>query len=197
MSKATTQPGSEAAEKRWRTCPKNNLTRRGIRLESWKATCINGRVSKQILTLREIDRLIAEQIFGIRPCNKWKQISLGGAGGPALIHGDLDNPVQHDYECYPDVQEVQTMQGELGGPAQYTTEIAAAWKLIEHMHELGFGVAIRRRAKDFKYEVELRTAQPVQFAKEVGRVISKQATAPLAICLAALKASGLDVTVRT
>ena len=151
-------------------------------------------MSQQVLRLREIDRLIAEKIFGVRPCKEWKKVSLGTAGGPALMHGDWTKSVKHDYQCYPDIEEVQTMQGTLGGPARYTTDISAAWQLVDKMHERGFGIVIAHGAEDSKYKVEMRPAQP-EYAKEEGRIIFTEATAPLAICLAALKACGLNVAV--
>ena len=151
-------------------------------------------MSQQVLTLREIDRLIAERIFGVRPCKEWKKVSLGSAGGPALMHGDWMKPVKHDHECYPDIEEVQTMQGTIGGPARYTTDIAAAWQLVDKMHERGFGIVIARGAEDSKYEVEMKPAQS-EYAKEEMSIAFTEATAQLAISLAALKACGLDVAV--
>jgi hypothetical protein len=103
-------------------------------------------VGHQVLKLREIDRLIAERIFGIKPCKEWKQVSLGSAGGPVLMHGDWTNPVKHDYECYPDIEEVPIMHGTLGGPAKYTTDIAAAWRLVDEMYKRGFSTLILRDA---------------------------------------------------
>ena len=151
---------------------------------------------KPILTLREIDRLIAERIFGVRPCKEWKPANLGSAGGPVLIHGDWMKPVKHEYECYPDIEDIKTIQGTLGGPARYTTDIAAAWQLVEKMRERGFGVLIACGAEVSKYEVEITPAQS-EYAKGERRIVFTEATAQLAICLAALKAYGLDIAVAT
>ena len=98
---------------------------------------------------------------------------------------------KHDYECYPNIEEVKTIQGTLGGPARYTTEIAAAWPLLEKMSERGFRVVIAASPKG--YEVELTPATP--YAEGERAVAFQEATAQLAICLAALKAYGLDVAV--
>lgn len=150
--------------------------------------------SKQALTLREIDRLIAEKIFGIRPCKEWKKVSLGSAGGPVLIHGDWMKEVKHDYECYPDIEEVKALQGMLGGPARYTTDIAAAWQLVDKIHERGFSVVVASGAEDSKYEVELTPTESA-YAKGEREAAFTEATASLAICLAALKTYGVDIAV--
>ena len=151
-------------------------------------------VGKPILTLQEINRLIAERIFGVRPCKEWKQTNLGSAGGPVLIHGDWMKPVKHHYQCYPDIEEIKTIQGTLGGPARYTTDIAAAWQLLEKMRERGFAFLIARGAEDSQYKVEMTPVES-EYAKGERRIVSIEATAQLAICLAALKAYGLDVAV--
>lgn len=151
-------------------------------------------MSKQRLTLREIDRLIAERIFGVRPCKEWKLTNLGSAGGPVLIHGDWMKQARHDYECYPDIDEVKTIHGMLGGPARYTTEIAAAWQVVDKMLERRFGVVMSRHAEGSGYEVELTPTRSAH-AKQEREAASTEATAPLAIGLAALKAYGVDVEV--
>jgi hypothetical protein len=98
-------------------------------------------------TLRDIDRLVAERMFGVRPCRASTPANLGSAGGPALIHGDWE-------------------QGTPGGPPHYGLDIGAA-----------------------------RQSTPMERsdASTKGRVTHTQATAPLAICLVALRASGVDV----
>jgi hypothetical protein len=151
-------------------------------------------VSKQRLTLREIDRLIAEKICGIRPCKEWKLTNLGSAGGPVLIHGDWMKQAKHDYECYPDIDEVKTIHGMLGGPARYTTEIAAAWQVVDKMLERGFGVLMSGRAQGSGYEVALTPTQSAH-GKQERAAASMEATAALAIGLVALKAYGVDVEV--
>jgi hypothetical protein len=145
------------------------------------------------LKLREIDRLIAERIFGIKPCKEWKQVSLGSAGGPALMHGDWTNPVKHDYECYPDIKEFPAMQGTLGGPAKYTTDIVAAWQLVDKMHERGFSTLVLRDAQDSQYQVEMKPAKSKSAKPEA--IVFRKPTVQLAICLAALKSCGIDVEV--
>jgi len=145
---------------------------------------------KRALTLREIDRLIAEKIFGIRPCKEWKKVSLGSAGGPALMHES--GKLKHDYECYPDIEEVPAVGGSIGGPARYTTDITTAWRLVDKMHERGLGVVIARRAEDPAYKVELSPTKSA--SADAGRsAMAIERTAPLAICLVALKMHGIDI----
>ena len=100
--------------------------------------------------------------------------------------------VEHDYQCYPDIEEVKTIHGMLGGPARYTTEIAAAWQVVDKMLERGFGIVISRHAEGSRYQVVLTPAEPVHAEQESGTV-STEATVQLAIGLAALKAYGVDV----
>ena len=145
--------------------------------------------NKRLFTLREVDRLIAERILGVRPCKEWKRVSLGSAGGPALMH---KAEKQHDHECFPDIDEIPTFAGTLGGPPRYTTDIAMAWRLLDKMHERHFGVVIAHRAEDPTYEVELSPMKSAD-AEHGSRVA--EGTAPLAICLAALRAYGIDVAV--
>jgi hypothetical protein len=138
--------------------------------------------------LREIERLVADRILGLKPCCAWKLTNLGSAGGPPLIHGNWDNPVVHDYECYSDIPEVPTTR-----PPDYSSDIGAAWQLVENLRERGHRIEVGSVARNQSaYTV---TATPIERsdASTKGRVTHTEATAPLAICLVALRASGVDV----
>jgi Phage ABA sandwich domain len=69
-----------------------------------------------------------------------------------------------------------------------TTNIADAWKVVEKLSKDGFEFQVWRE-KNGKYNVE--------FAKDFFYVFgfAESETAPLAICLAALKAVGVEVEV--
>lgn len=77
---------------------------------------------------------------------------------------------------------------ELYGMAapHYSTDIAAAWEVVEKMRELGWGSSIM----SYLPEPELEAHCRAEFRSKRGeyRALSKEA--PAAICLAALKAFG-------
>lgn len=122
---------------------------------------------------RAIDKLIAEQVFGRIPCNEWHFLNLGSSG----IRGWTNNR-QHDSEkhnCYPQGQQ-----------PNYSTDIAAAWKVVERLTSTGFSISL----------VVLTSAAHASFYIPNTRYsvyAASSDTAPMAICLAALKAVGVDV----
>lgn len=70
------------------------------------------------LSDREKDALVAEKVMGGTPCDGWTRIYLGSAGGAAW-----EKNCSHAANCYPAQQ----------GPRKYTTEIDAAWEVVEKM----------------------------------------------------------------
>lgn len=65
---------------------------------------------------------------------------------------------------------------------QYSTDIAAAWKVVEHLTDAEYGVVLSnvRAADTWTCEIDR--------SEWAGSEVEDGATAPLAICLAALKA---------
>lgn len=124
---------------------------------------------------RELDLFVAQQVMGLIPCNKWTSLNLGSAGGPAF-----QKNCAHE-NCYPAAEQGSAL-GRVGGCPQYSTKIALAWQVVEHL-----------RQKGFEFALDSRGGNPywAEFAKEDYK-IGGQATADtpaLAICLAALKVS--------
>ena len=155
---------------------------------------------------REMDALIAEKVMGER-----REIRLRGETNHATIystspwwqdgHQDRDHVAAH------------------GGPRPYSTDIAAAWHVMERMREAGWGewltvaiVPLRRGTLDglkdearewevvgvpqmmhchdpgiFKKVQYLPTGFPEYGDMDDDNVIAFAATAPHAICLAALR----------
>jgi Phage ABA sandwich domain len=118
----------------------------------------------------EIDALVAEKVLELVPCDAWEEINLGSAGGSVM----LKTCDQHD-RCYP-----------RNHPAAFSTIMAAAWKVVEHLGKKDWDVAIRQIVNgETHYEVEIdrHTGNPTD------KVVADAPTAPLAICTAALRAS--------
>jgi hypothetical protein len=114
--------------------------------------------------LRKIDALVAEHVMG------WANIDVPDAKIPSLVIG-----VRYD------------MHG--GVPAHwevpsYSTNLAAAWEVVEKLTEEGYEFWVSGDGR-----VELYDQDDNQFHAGY----STRRTAPLAICLAALKAKGVEV----
>lgn len=108
---------------------------------------------------RELDALVAEKVMGLAPV-EWS--------GDCLVHGNQ----------------------ETGGivPA-YSTNIPAAWKVVEKLHgEHTFGLDwLGFEGEEWRCVFNWGKDEDRGFAHAVA------ATAPLAICLAALQAAGVEV----
>lgn len=129
---------------------------------------------------RELDRLVAEKVMNLIACDKWER-HYGGWGMAISGAGDVwVSGCKHPSgSCYP-----------VDAPAPYSTDITAAWQLIEkHPHYVSL-----THSNDHGYTGRwndhmtwrCRFYAPEKFEAEAD-------TAPLAICLAALKAIGVEV----
>ena len=110
----------------------------------------------------EMDALVAEKVMGSVPCDKWRTLT---AYPPQWIKGKAE--CEHAI-CYP-----------LEGPPNYSTSIAAAWKVVEKIRE---DYEPRIELWDEGWEVTILTGT------DRGSASGRALTAPLAICRAALKA---------
>lgn len=147
-------------------------------------------------TFCEIDSLVAERIFGPKSCRAWNLTNPGSAGEPALIHGDWENPVVRHYACYPDIPEVSTTQSPFGGPAHYSSDIGAAWQVVEKLRDRGYRIVIASAERNQSGYTLTVTPTTLSEGGTEGRVTHTEATAPLAICLVALRASGVALGLR-
>lgn len=131
---------------------------------------------------RELDVIVAEEVMALRSCNEWTHINLGSGGGPRLLHGSLEKPGS-DHDCYPALE-----YGPLGGPRHYSTDISAAWEVIEKVQARALGWTLVCPT-NYRWVAYQRTgcADP-----DFGDWWEFGDTAPHAICLAALKALGIE-----
>jgi hypothetical protein len=124
---------------------------------------------------QELDALVAEKVMGQVECSAWR--------------ADRAAPVSYFKEsgdcahaaCRP-----------VGFVSCYSTNIAAAWDVVRRLTD----VATPGHADDFTLQYEPRPmAWGAQFEPAEGAFPCD--TAPLAICLAALKAVGVEVEERS
>ncbi|MCI0338799.1 MAG: hypothetical protein L0226_14585 [Acidobacteria bacterium] len=126
---------------------------------------------------KELDVLVVECVLGRVPCDNWKEINLGSAGGFVMMRD-----CRLDHQCYP-----------RSHPPGYSTHLEAAWQVIEYLAIEGWDLTIRcigSQLKNNKIVYEARIEKPADESK--GELIASETadTAPLAICLVALQASG-------
>ena len=111
---------------------------------------------------RELDALVAEKVMGLRFV--WR------------------SQLTDHYGYNAGVWTIPTKWGTMDlteEPPRYSTDIAAAWEVVEKMREDGFLVALYRSAG--------------AWIADTNPGYGKSDTAPHAICLAALRAVGEDV----
>ncbi len=109
------------------------------------------------ITPREIDRLIAEQVMG------WTNLSVAGNRFGTTPEGKVHRIVP-----------------------PYSTDMSAAWVVVEKLRLLGYRGGIDWARADSEYECYFE-ASPILSERQSSRA----ETAPMAICLAALKVIGV------
>ena len=115
---------------------------------------------------RELDALIAEKVMGL-----------------TFVYPYMTDKNMTDKKGDPWYEVTGTQSGLLEVPA-YSTDIAAAWGVVEQLcsQDRDFAVAYVRAQNEWCVEFSFGVAICREFAD----------TAPLAICLAALQAVGYD-----
>lgn len=109
---------------------------------------------------RDLDALVAERVMGFLP------------PGPGMWWTHPDNPL-----------------ARYGGPREYSTDIAAAWQVVERLHGVGDLLSL-----DYgKFHLDLWDDLHWQARFRDSEVHACARTAPHAICLAALRAVGVEV----
>lgn len=109
---------------------------------------------------REIDRLIAERMMG------WTNLSLAGTRFGTTPQGRVHRIVP-----------------------QYSTDISAAWEVVEQLRLLGYQGGIDWARPEPGYECAFWSSSISPYEKQSSRA----ETAPMAICLAALKVIGVSI----
>lgn len=115
---------------------------------------------------RELDALVAEKVFGLVRCTADSHRGSDGA------------------TCYA-LPESPMMGGEL---RSYSTDIAAAWEVVEKIHALGWCSTLSALPDPSIIRYEMDFDKPPLIDSHHTKVYAIAATAPHAICLAALKA---------
>lgn len=132
-------------------------------------------------TPEQIDELIAEKVMGLIPCNEWTPINLGSAGGPALLKNC------HHTNCYPTVRNA-----DVGGCPKYSTNIKSAWEVINRFRQ-GFDEHAAAVIEMAIYDSFAPDCRCLIFGPTINDVSAMADEMPMAICLAALKAVGVEV----
>lgn len=104
---------------------------------------------------------------------------------------ELDALVAEKVMGYPGDGNVWYVTGDYANPdsiPEYSTDIAAAWEVVEKMKHSSWSFSIRS-SDDCEAEFSLNDGKFLQNADTVG--MGRGDTAPYAICLAALKAVGI------
>jgi len=118
---------------------------------------------------RTIDKLIAVHLFSWK---KWTFHNPSRSGGIAFSHEGLVPP---EYDGS-DLQHLSMIM------PHYSSDIAAAWMVVEKLIELGFYPAIW-----------IKPGVVQVYDKDERCIVEEKAAVPMAICLAALKAVGVEV----
>lgn len=141
---------------------------------------------------REMDALVAEHVMGIVSCEEWKMLHHGAFhGGPAfgLMAGSC--PVHGGHPDEPS----KCAPPELW-PAKYSSDIKAAWEVAEKLVSDGYGPSLVYDDHGH-WALSLESAGPVGPKANWMNVILDEVqwadTAPLAICIAALRAVDVEV----
>lgn len=80
---------------------------------------------------RKLDKLIAEKIFNLVPCDGWEPVSFGSAGGMFL-----QKMCYHkEGECWPN-KTVSNMSGVIGDVPKYSTMFSHTKILLDKMLEV-------------------------------------------------------------
>jgi hypothetical protein len=119
------------------------------------------------MNLREIDHLIATKVMGWEPEEIEGSAYLSGY----VLYKREEPPHIPDYQFKP------------------STNIADAWQVVEKLIDEGYDINVYNHNKEFNVEINIEEDDKhLWFYGEAD-------SAPLAICLAALKAVGVEVEV--
>lgn len=136
----------------------------------------------QLLPPREIDRLVAERVFGLNP----RTVQPRGGDEPVQVW--TDNPA---------IADGMWDRGELrlyGAPREYSTDIADAWLVVEAMKSRGYSFALWdvpgiSSVQPGPVAAFRRSTHPPERTRGVkNQWVIGADRAPLAICRAALLA---------
>ena len=150
---------------------------------------------------RELDAMVAERVMGLHPCtftaqDAWSAFATSWVCEHAIEKSENDQmrryyPVGYQSKCYP--SNTEAMNHPHSPLLAYSTSIAAAWAVVEYLHD-----------QFYSFNLECcggSCCATLSHTTQIGpNVMNEQEqseyadTAPLAICLAALKALGVEVS---
>lgn len=138
---------------------------------------------------RELDALVAEMVTHEPPRLSWELLSPDGTASaftgqsPAEVESFQRSILEQIHKSWLKDYHV----GSCKHYPRYSTDIAAAWMVVEKMEESGFGITLHEVIPDSDACVFLCNfgLNPDDESCEL--------TAPMAICLAALKAVGVPI----
>jgi hypothetical protein len=129
---------------------------------------------------REMDSLVAEKVMGF----KWDDRVCRICGWPLKATAEEGCVVDN---C----RQRPAPQRRADEPAPYSIEIAAAWDVIQHWGKASVDMA--RYGYDGKWGCSFRFSEPLSGNRSIEKhAYAEGATAPLAICRAALKCVGIE-----
>lgn len=155
------------------------------------------------MTDRELDALVAEKVMGLSVVG-WayyeyeclcEETSFPGKERSPVYAEMVDTPLFDTHERR--VAEVEKGHGFLIGAwhsyecevvAPYSTDISAAWQVVERMRERGWAVGVQQ-----KHASEWQASFVIPKAGKRWCAFAEDAAAARAICLAALRALGVEV----
>lgn len=146
---------------------------------------------------REMDALVAEKVMGLA-YHKWQE------GTITVCTGDCDPECVCDcvgeaggFVCalcgsgreakYWNIEKLNDANTFCGYHGRYSTDIAAAWEVVEYMRSIGFALDSYSSGKG----EEGHSWTDAIFVKSLDEILVRAETFPLAVCRAALKAIGL------
>lgn len=137
-------------------------------------------------TNRQLNIEVA-RFMGLVPCDGWKVVNFGSAGGPLLVG---DNCPHKEGECYP-TREVESMGGTFGGVPHYSTDIACAMQVFEKLRGSGEWCCLNIFS-DFHYIYYVSLTRfdlnEDEESPHEPTIKARDESLPLAICRAALAA---------
>ncbi len=137
------------------------------------------------MTDGQIDALVAEHVMHRPP----RDIRIRGGTSTVRVY-----PRPGDASCADGTWHDHELARSYGAP-RYSTDIASAWQVVEEMRRRGFLVSIEDDASDER-EPLVQWWNVLFYSGDKGDQadLCQKADAPKAICLAALRALGADVT---
>lgn len=136
-----------------------------------------------MLTNMEIDTLVHEDVLGF--CvHEWET----KPGNPSAFDGEWIHTCD---KCSSErVTSGSSLPPALGFAPPYSSDIAVAWSVLQYWVEQGFGVRVDQPFENGRWRAEVFSKSRAPYSSPI---FGKGATAPEAICDAALRKVGVVV----